>query len=189
VESQASANKDSAVSLGSEPNLLQHREAALRGAGYDVFSTTSPMRAQFEVEMGRCDLLLLCYTLHQRVHSDLAEMFKHRCPTGVLVCIMHPTRRTPFPHAQICLLDSDFPTDLHLIRKARKRPAFAPLRPVARRGQKGARVSLQGSLATSDTKDDASALGAVGGQRPCSFYVVLDSEQSGESDFAADGKT
>ena len=96
MESEASANKDSAVSLSSEPSLLLPRETALRSAGYDVFSTTSPMGARFELEMGRCDVLLLCYTLHETVHSDVAQMFRHRCPTGVLVCIMHPTRRTPF---------------------------------------------------------------------------------------------
>jgi hypothetical protein len=104
------------ISLSAQSELLTHREAALRSCGYEVLSTTSEIEVRIEVEMGRWGVLLLCYTLHQTIHEELSGLFMRSCPVGVVAFVMHPARREESPHAHICLLDSDFPHRLHLIK-------------------------------------------------------------------------
>ena len=112
---------NSVISLSAQSELLAHREAALRSCGYEVLSTTSAIEVRFEVEMGRCGVLLLCYTLHQTIDADLAGLFMRSCPVGLIAFVMHPARREKSPHAHICLLDSDFPHRFHLLKGARNR--------------------------------------------------------------------
>lgn len=114
-------NLYSVLSLSSEGHLLSHREAALRSHGYTVFSTTSPIQVRFEVEMGNCGILLLCYTLPLAVHVDLSDIFMRNCPEGVVAFVMHPRRPQKSPHAHLSLLDEDFPHGLHLLESARLR--------------------------------------------------------------------
>jgi hypothetical protein len=116
---------NSVLSLSTQSELLAHREEALRNRGYEVLSTTSEIEVRFEVEMGRFGVLLLCYTLRQTIHEELAGLFMRSCPVGVIAFVMHPARRKESPHAHICLLDSDFPHRLHLIKGARNREKSA----------------------------------------------------------------
>ena len=111
-------NDNTVLSASVRSELLAHREAPLRSCGYDVFSSTSEIQVRFKTEMGRCDVLLLCYTILQNNHADLAGLFMRRCPAGVVAFVMHPSRREKSRYAHICLLDSDFPHRLHLIKGA-----------------------------------------------------------------------
>ena len=53
------------MSLSAENKLLAQRESVLRSAGYQVLSTISEAEVRFEIQMGQCGVLLLCYTIHQ----------------------------------------------------------------------------------------------------------------------------
>jgi hypothetical protein len=118
---QASANvKDNTVlSLSFEKDLLPRREAALRSVGYDVFSTTSEACVRFEIQMGQCGVLLLCYTIPDAIRRDLAGLFERHCHSGVIASVKHPLRRQEIQPDQICFLDSDFRQKLHLIEEVR----------------------------------------------------------------------
>jgi hypothetical protein len=106
------------LSLSVDDALLAQREVHLRSSGFQVISTRSPVCARYEIEMGQCGVLLLCYTVHESTHKDLAGLFTMHCAHGVIVFVMHPVQVTPVPHAHICLLDVDFPEKLHLIKQA-----------------------------------------------------------------------
>jgi hypothetical protein len=73
-----------------EKDLLPRREAALRGIGYRVFSTTSEACVRFEIQMGQCGVLLLCYTIPDAVRQDLVELFERHCHSGVIASVMQP---------------------------------------------------------------------------------------------------
>lgn len=114
-------NENQILSLSAETELLARREAILRTAGYNVLSSTSQMEIRFEIQMGQCGVLLLCYTMHQSVHADLAGIFGQNCPTSAIVFVMHPEMRKESRHAHVNLLDSDLPHKLHLIKSAQNR--------------------------------------------------------------------
>ena len=118
-------SENTVLPLSAESELLARREAALRSVGYRVLSMMSEVHVRFEIEMGQCGVLLLCYTIHQSIHSDLAQLFTQRCQSGVIAFVMHPKTREPSPHAHVCFLDSDFPHKLHLIKGARTRQKSA----------------------------------------------------------------
>lgn len=105
------------LSLSAETELLAQRESVLRGAGYQVLSTISEAEVRFEIQMGQCGVLLLCYTMHEVIHRDLAEIFIRNC-RGTIVFVMHPLRKEESRHAHINLLDSEFSHKLHLIKSA-----------------------------------------------------------------------
>ena len=106
------------LSFSADKVLLAQREVHLRSGGFQVISTGSPVCVRYEIEMGRCGTLLLCYTVHEWIHQDLAGLFARHCAGGVIVFVMHPVHAAPSPHAHICLLDVDFPGKLHLIKRA-----------------------------------------------------------------------
>ncbi len=112
-------DENTVLSLSADSELLARREAALRSVGYQVLSLLSEVHVRFEIEMGQCGVLLLCYTIHQSIHSDLAQLFTQSCPAGIIAFVMHPRTREASPHAHVCFLDSDFPHKLHLIKAAR----------------------------------------------------------------------
>ena len=106
------------LSFSVDKALLAQREVHLRSGGFQVISTSSPICARYEIEMGQCGALLLCYTVHELAHRDLAGLFARHCAHGVIVFVMHPVQVAPSPHAHICLLDVDLPGKLHLIKRA-----------------------------------------------------------------------
>jgi hypothetical protein len=112
--------KDNTVlSFSFEKDLLPRREAALRSVGYDVFSTTSEACIRFEIQMGLCGVLLLCYTIPDTIRRDVGGLFDRHCAGGVIVFVMHPGKLEESRDAEICLLDSDFPRKLRLIEDFR----------------------------------------------------------------------
>jgi hypothetical protein len=107
---------DTVLSFSADKDLLERRESALRAVGYDVLSTTSETCVRFEIQMGQCGVLLLCYTVHEKIHGDLAELFETYCETGVIAFMMHPVMQEQSPHAHISFLDSELLHKAHLIR-------------------------------------------------------------------------
>lgn len=109
------------LSFSFEKDLLPQREAALRKNGYNVFSTTSEACVRFEIQMGQCGVLLLCYTIPDAIRRDLTALFERHCHSGVIVFVMDPLKGEATQSDQVCLLDSDFPHKLHLIKDFRDR--------------------------------------------------------------------
>lgn len=114
-------SKNQVLSLSAEAELLAQRAAILQKAGYVVLSSTSEMEIRFEIQMGQCGILMLCYTLHQSIHGDLAGIFGLNCPNSAIVFVMHPEMKKESRHAHINILDSDLPHKLHLIKSAQNR--------------------------------------------------------------------
>jgi hypothetical protein len=113
------------LSLSFEKNLLPPREAALRNFGYNVFSTTSEACVRFEIQMGRCGVLLLCYTVPGVIRRDLAALFERHCHSGVIASVTPPLTQEETQPAQIFMLDSDFSQKLQLIKDAAKEKFLA----------------------------------------------------------------
>ena len=109
------------ISFSYEKTLLDGRESALRSAGYNVFSTSSESCVRFEIQMGQCGILLLCYTIRDAVHHDLSCLFAQHCPEGVIAFVMHPVYQEKSQHAHICLLDSELPNKLKLAKERHSR--------------------------------------------------------------------
>src|SRR5204863_9966950 len=63
------------LSFSNDPEHLRERESAIRKGGFGVASVSSEIVARFEIEMGRCDVLLICYTIPPSVSSELASLF------------------------------------------------------------------------------------------------------------------
>jgi hypothetical protein len=112
-------NVELVLSFSAQQDLLARRESALLDIGYQVFSTESEARARYEIEMGQCGVLLLCYTVHQNAHRDLAESFRRNCQNGIIAFVMHPSLRQPSPHAQLSFLDANFAKQIHLLKVTR----------------------------------------------------------------------
>ncbi len=60
------------LSLSNGPNHLREREPAIRNGGFGVISVSSGTAARFEIEMGRCGVLLICCTIPPPVSGELA---------------------------------------------------------------------------------------------------------------------
>jgi hypothetical protein len=84
-------NENTVLSFSFDPDLLSQREAALRGAGFEVISVKTESQARFEIEMGRCGVLVICYTASAGTIQDLTKLFRRNCPTGSIVFVMNRT--------------------------------------------------------------------------------------------------
>jgi hypothetical protein len=47
------------------------------------------LRLGFEIEMGRCGVLLICYTIPPSVSRELAGLFRQSCPGGLIVVVLN----------------------------------------------------------------------------------------------------
>jgi len=90
-------NENTVLSFSPDPNLLLQREAALRNGGFEVISVKTESHACFEIEMGRCGVLLVCYTASAGAIRDLTKLFRRRCPTGRIVLVTNRTDES-VPH-------------------------------------------------------------------------------------------
>ena len=63
------------------------RDAVLRYAGFEVFTTSNQKDIVGEVQAGRCDILLLCHSLDEGFRHDVAKQFRESRPTGRIVSI------------------------------------------------------------------------------------------------------
>jgi hypothetical protein len=90
------SSKGTVVSVGANPELLSLRAQVLQSAGYQVFSTTVPQKADFRMGTGDCGVLLLCYSVSVDWRKRLIENFRARCPKGRIVAITNlPLTETP----------------------------------------------------------------------------------------------
>ena len=84
------------ISVGSHPELLWLRDAVLRSAGFNVFSTSDVERGMESLEEGSCGVLLMCYSLPRLSRKRLAERFRLRCPFGRVVTVVNKKGKARF---------------------------------------------------------------------------------------------
>src|SRR5882724_7470733 len=77
------------LSFSNDPEHLRERESAIRKGGFGVVSVSSEISARFEIEMGRCGVLLICYTIPPSVSSELGSLFRRSCPGGLVIVVMN----------------------------------------------------------------------------------------------------
>ena len=84
-------NKNTVLSFSRDQDSLARREEALRNGGFEVISVKTESQARFEIEMGRCGVLVVCYTAGVGAIQDLTKLFRRRCPAGSIVFVMKRT--------------------------------------------------------------------------------------------------
>lgn len=84
-------NENTVLSFSPDPDSLVWREAALRNAGFEVISVKTESHACFEIEMGRCGVLLVSSAARAGTIQDLTNLFRRRCPTGTIVFVTNRT--------------------------------------------------------------------------------------------------
>jgi len=65
------------ISVGSDPELLWLRNAALKSAGFDVESAEHHDHALAAIQRGDCGTLLICYSLKEPIRQMLANAFRN----------------------------------------------------------------------------------------------------------------
>jgi hypothetical protein len=92
------------LSFSNDPEHLREREVAIRNGGFRVVSVSSEVAARFEIEMGRCGVLLICYTIPPLVSGELASFFRRSCPGGLIIVILN---EEPASDADVVISASD----------------------------------------------------------------------------------
>lgn len=88
--------KATVLSVGTIPELLALREAILHSEGYFVFTATRPNDAFEQIRRGECGVLLLCYSVPEKIRPQLIKEFRRRCEHGRIVAITNrPVTETP----------------------------------------------------------------------------------------------
>jgi len=95
------------LSFSSDHAKADRRAEVLKQNGFEVRSVTSPVQAQFEIEMGQCGIFITCPVVSELTTADLVGVFRRYCPGGIVVLIGAP-RRTAI-EAEIVLDESDDP--------------------------------------------------------------------------------
>lgn len=67
----------------------------MRSGGFEVFSVLSDTQARFEIEMGRCGVLLMCFRLFPEQLQELTGLFRRYCPDGRVIFAMGEDREPP----------------------------------------------------------------------------------------------
>jgi hypothetical protein len=88
-------DKSTVLSFSTDRNSLVQRECALRNGGFEVISVESESQARFEIEMGRCGVLLICFRASTSTTQELTNLFRHSCPNGTIIFVMRPTYEVP----------------------------------------------------------------------------------------------
>jgi DNA-binding NtrC family response regulator len=102
------AVENSVLSFDPDRKTLLNHELALRDVGYSVISVSSAVQARYEIEMGRCGILLLSYLVAPVVCLDLVSAFRRYCPPGVVVFLTKDLQFS-LPAADLLCLESDDP--------------------------------------------------------------------------------
>ena len=98
------------LSLSSDQAILNWREIALRNGDMRVVSVMSPIQARFEIEMGRCEIFLVCYRLSKTPVDDLTRLFRKICPRGLIIFVSEVPGDDRVPtEADIALPESSGP--------------------------------------------------------------------------------
>jgi hypothetical protein len=80
------------LSLNPSGVALERHELELRDSGFVVISVSSPVEARFEIEMGRCGVLLISYMTPLSSVMSLVLLFRRSCPGGKVVYVsQHPS--------------------------------------------------------------------------------------------------
>jgi hypothetical protein len=95
------------LSFGIDRERLADREAALRQAGFEVISVSSEMQAHFEIEMGRCGLLLMCYRTSPLTACELTTVFRKHSPNGRIIYVMKSAGGAIPVAADLTVLESE----------------------------------------------------------------------------------
>ena len=84
------------------------RETALHHGGFKVISVMTLIEARFEIEMGRCGTLLICYHLSEIEANEISRLFRRYCPCGRIIFVTESSRKKPVPaEADITLPESE----------------------------------------------------------------------------------
>ena len=76
------------LSFSPDREALLKREAALRKSGVEVFSTSTENQARFEIETGKCGVLLICFRVSPLQAKDLASLFRKN---GYIIFVLNDT--------------------------------------------------------------------------------------------------
>ena len=88
-------------------SLQRSRSAS---GGFEVFSAWSESQAHFEIEMGRCGVLVMCFRSSPETARELTQLFRKNCPDGRLIFIVKDVE-PPF-YADALILERDEGTAL-----------------------------------------------------------------------------
>jgi hypothetical protein len=97
LEPQRRQKSDLIISLGTNAELLWLREAVLRNAGFDVLTIPDEKKALADIESFDCGVLLLCYSIDDRIRQQLTKKYREVCPEGRIVAITN----APFVHPPV----------------------------------------------------------------------------------------
>jgi DNA-binding response OmpR family regulator len=75
------------LSVGENRELLLLREAVLRSAGFDVFTTNNESEALASISRGDCGVLLVCYSTPFSMKQHLAVEYRKQCPDGRIIAV------------------------------------------------------------------------------------------------------
>jgi DNA-binding response OmpR family regulator len=84
-------DKEKVLSYSRDRNTLIQRERALRRNGFEVVSAETESQARFEIEMGECGILLICFRTHREKTLEMAELFRKNCRAGTIIFVMNPS--------------------------------------------------------------------------------------------------
>ncbi len=105
------ADLNTVLSLNPDGQTLRVHETALREAGFQVISVSTPLQARFEIEMGRCGVFLTGYITSLAIYRDLAGLFRVNCPPGLIIYLARDANDT-VPEADILLSQQDEPRSI-----------------------------------------------------------------------------
>lgn len=63
------------------------RQAVLRSAGFEVFTTNNESEALASISRGDCGVLLLCYSTPSPMKQHLAAAYRKKCPEGRIIAV------------------------------------------------------------------------------------------------------
>ena len=75
------------ISVGEHRELLLLRDAVLKSAGFEVFTTDNESEALARISHGRCGVLLVCYSTPSLTKRHLTDAFRKRCPEGRIIAV------------------------------------------------------------------------------------------------------
>jgi hypothetical protein len=79
----------------------------LRRSGFEVLSVASESQARFEIEMGRCGILLICFRAHPETIHELSTLLKRSCPAGRIIFVMNETQKKAPRAVDLIVPESD----------------------------------------------------------------------------------
>jgi CheY-like chemotaxis protein len=82
------------VAVGNNRELLLLRDAVLRSAGFDVFTTENESEALARVSRGDCGVLLVCYSTPLPIKRHLAVAYRKQCPEGRIIAVANQAVET-----------------------------------------------------------------------------------------------